>query len=63
MGALVLTARKISSSTLRWAIASAALFAPLGVGAPVHEEDDSTRSKYRKARELYAVYNNNITRG
>ena len=37
MGALVLTARKISSSTLRWAIASAALFE---VGAPVQEEDE-----------------------
>ena len=40
MGALVLTARKISSSTLRWAIASAALFAALGVGAPVQEEGE-----------------------
>ena len=41
MGALVLTARKISSSTLRWAIASAALFARSdGVGAPVQEEDE-----------------------
>ena len=41
MGALVLTARKISSSTLRWAIASAALAVrSLGVGAPVQEEDE-----------------------